>query len=136
MKLSSIKINGRAIEEGAWVNQIPQLPGVRLKVRGLGNRDYRRFEAKLIREIPREARIDGLDPADADAIEARCLAETVLIDWDGIEGDDGAPQRLTPEIALGYLQDPDYLVLRNAVVYAASIVASTKAADETADAGN
>ncbi len=136
MKLSKIKVNGKAIEGGAWVSGIPELEGVRLKVRGLRNTAHRRLEAKLSRDIPREDRLNGIDPAAADAIESECLAKTVLLDWSGIEGDDGKPIPYSDEIGLQYLSDPDYLVLRNGVVYAATIVTTAKAEDQKVDAGN
>jgi hypothetical protein len=39
-------------EQGAWVENIPDLPGIRIKARGNNNGDYRALEAKLVREIP------------------------------------------------------------------------------------
>jgi hypothetical protein len=136
MKLSSIKINGAAIEQGAWVCDIPALPGVRLKVRGVGNNDYKRLEAKLIREVPRERRVFGLDPADAENIEAQCLAKTVLQDWAGIEDDAGEPVQFSEAQALGLLSDPDFLVFKNSVLYAGNMVTTAKREDAGVDAGN
>lgn len=136
MRLSSIKINGAAIEQGAWVGDIPSLPGVRLRVRGIGNHDYRRLEAKLTRELPRERRVLSLDPADAEEIETRCLAETVLLGWEGIEDDAGKPMEFSAVQAAGLLADPDYLVFRNSVIYAGNMVTTAKREDAKADAGN
>ena len=136
MKLSSIKINGKAIEEGAWIDGIPELEGVRFRVRGMNNTAHRRLQAKLIREIPRERRLNGIDPADADAVDAECLARTVLLDWDGVDDDEGKPIVYDPEIGLLYLSDPDYLALRNGVLFAAAMVTSAKAEDQRIDAGN
>jgi hypothetical protein len=50
------------------VDGIPDLPGIRIKARGANNSDYRVLEAKLIREIPRADRVEGLKPADQDRI--------------------------------------------------------------------
>jgi hypothetical protein len=136
VRLSSIRINGAAIEQGDWVDDIPLLPGVRLKVRAINNLDYRRLEAKLIRALPRKNRVNGLDPKDIDAIETRCLAETILVGWDGIEGDDGEPLEFSQATAAALIGDPDYAVFRNAVSYAARTLFDTKTDDAEEDAGN
>ncbi len=60
MKLSAIKVDAALIEQGDWVDGLPDLPGVRIKARGAGNSDYRKLEARLIREIPREKRLQGV----------------------------------------------------------------------------
>jgi hypothetical protein len=60
MKLSSIKVDSALAEQGDWVDGIPDLPGIRIKARGTNNTDYRLLEAKLVREIPRRSRIEGV----------------------------------------------------------------------------
>jgi len=60
---------------------------VRIKARGAGNSDYRKLEARLIREIPREKRLQGLAPDDQDRIIGRLLLETVVLDVEGLEED-------------------------------------------------
>jgi hypothetical protein len=63
MKLSAMKIDPALIEQGDWVENIPDLPGIRIKARGTNNSDYRALEAKLVREIPRAERIaEGARP--------------------------------------------------------------------------
>ena len=122
MKLSEIAVNIDAIETGRWVSVARFMPGVRLKVRGLENTDYRRLREKLVSSIPRAERIKGVDTLAMEAISGRLLAETVLVGWDGIEGDDGAPLAYSKDRALQIISDPALVTFRNAVEWAAGVV--------------
>ena len=51
MKLSAMKIDPALSEQGDWVENIPDLPGIRIKARGTNNGDYRALEAKLVRRF-------------------------------------------------------------------------------------
>lgn len=135
MKLSKIAINSRAIEAGRWVN-IPDLPGVSLKVRGLGNADYRKLAAKLGEEIPRADKVKGISFETRDDIEIKLLIEAVLIDWRGLENDDGSPLAYSREIAESVLPNPDFKPLRDAVMWAAAVVGDDELASDEAAAKN
>lgn len=92
MKISELEVDQKLIEEGKWVSNIPELTGVRLKVRGANNKDWRRLAQRLIHAVPRKQRVNGiLDPDEADRISATILLMTGLLDWEGIEDDDGQP---------------------------------------------
>jgi hypothetical protein len=92
MKISELEVDKTIIEEGRWVSNIPELTGVRLKVRGAGNRDWRRLAQRLINAVPRKNRVNGLlDPEESDRISATILLMTGLLDWEGIEDDAGNP---------------------------------------------
>lgn len=136
MKISAIKVDAKKLEGGAWVKTIPGLPGVALKVRSLGNTDARVLRSRLIEEIPRIERLAGLSPAAEDAIVTECLIETVLIDWHGLEGDDGGPLAFDRATARRYLTDPDYASFRGAVVWAATSLGELGTSTLEADAGN
>jgi hypothetical protein len=137
MKLSEAKIDSSRLEAGDWVKNIPDMGDLELKVRGLGNADYRRRQAALFRTLPRSGRAQGvIDPADADRIEAILLVETVLVDWRGLIGDDDQPIPYSKEFAQKLLTEPDYRPFRAAVAWAASVVAEGLAEDRAADAKN
>lgn len=137
MKLSALKINAEAVEEGAWVDNIPELGGIRLKVRGIGNSAYRRMQSKLIEAVPRAQRQRGqVDPDVMDAITNKCLAHTVLLGWDGILDDDDKQLPFSKEKALEILTDPSLRPFRDGVAWASAIVAQTEAAGQEADEGN
>ena len=55
-----------------------------------GNSDHPKLEARLIREIPRDKRLQGVAPVDQDPIIGRLLLETVVLDVEGLEEDGGA----------------------------------------------
>jgi hypothetical protein len=95
MKIESLELTEeqkKLVEVGAWVDEIPDLGGVRLKVRGANNKDWRRMAQRLVNAVPRNKKVNNvLDPDEADRVSATILLNTGLLDWDGIEGDDGQP---------------------------------------------
>lgn len=104
MKISELEVDQKSVEEGQWVSNIPELTGVRLKVRGSNNRDWRRMAQRLINAVPRKLRANGmLDPDEADKISATILLHTGLLDWEGIENDDGTPIPYDKKKAAQYL---------------------------------
>lgn len=130
MKLSALKTNVAVIEQGRWIDDIPGLPGVRLKVRGLGNADYRRAYDRKVSAVPASRRLRGLLPDDRERIIGECLAETVLLDWGGLTEDDGAtPLAFTAELAGTLLLDPEFDAFRSAVSWAANAVSVEAEAD-------
>ena len=114
MDIEDIEIDPAILEGGAWVGSIPDMPGLLLKVRGIGNHDYLKHAAELRGERP--------SPSD-DAILSACLHRTVLLDWEGIEGDDGGQIPFSSDMAEKYLTDPAYARFREAVLWAADRVA-------------
>jgi hypothetical protein len=135
MKLSDIAVNPVLIEQGDWVDNLPDMPGVRIKARGLGNADYRKLEARLIREIPRARRLEGLAPTDQDRILGRLLLETVVLDVEGLE-DDSGPVTYSRQLGEQLLLDPEFQRFRAAAATAADIVAQRQKAETGADVKN
>ncbi|WP_316172411.1 hypothetical protein [Bradyrhizobium sp. SZCCHNRI2049] len=135
MKLSDIAVNPALIEQGDWVDNLPDMPGIRIKARGMGNADYRKLEAKLIREIPRAQRLEGLAPKDQDRILGRLLLETVVLDVEGLEDDNG-PMAYSRALGEQLLLDPQFQRFRAAAATAAEIVAQRQKAETEADAKN
>src|SRR5262252_734052 len=78
-----MKIDPALTEQGDWVENIPDLPGIRIKARGTNNSDYRALEAKLVREIPRAERIEGVSPKEQDRIAGQLLLQTVVLNVEG-----------------------------------------------------
>lgn len=137
MKISAIKVDSALIEQGDWVDGIPDLPGIRIKARGTNNVDYRILEGKMVREIPRTQRAEGVSPDDQDRIAGKLLLETVVLDVDGLTEDDGVtPIKYTRELGAKLLLDPDYRVFQAGAAYAGSVVAQRRKADEAAEVKN
>jgi hypothetical protein len=136
MKLSSIEVDPERIEQGQWIGNIPEAGDLQLKVRGLGNADFRRMQTKLTDAVPRARKAGGrIDPDEQDRIVSQCLAATVLLDWRGLEDDNG-PIPFSREKACELLMDPRYRRFREAVIWAASVVGEEQAADLEDAAGN
>lgn len=137
MKLSSLKVNSARLEKGAWVGDIPEMGELRLKVRGFGNADDKRIQAREIEKIPRHKRVRGKISDEAqDAIMNARLKGAILVDWDGLTDDNDQPLKMSAELVDQFLNDPDYGKLRTAIIWAASIVAEDEAEGEEADAKN
>lgn len=137
MKISAIKVDSALIEQGDWVDGIPDLPGIRIKARGTNNVDYRILEGKMVREIPRSQRAEGVSPEDQDRIAGKLLLETVVLDVDGLTEDDGVtPIKYTKEVGAKLLLDPDFRVFQAGAAYAGSVVAQRRKYDEAAETKN
>lgn len=136
MKLSERKIDPQKREEGAWVKDIPEWDDLRLKVRGIGNKEWAKREQALILAVPRARRANGLSRDDRDRINGILLRDHALIDWRGLEDDEGKPELYSKELANKYLTQPEYEPFRDAVLWAASVVAERGSAEIEADAKN
>lgn len=136
MKLE--KIDVEKLEQGAWVDNIPEMGALRLKTRGSNNRDWRRLQNKLIAAVPRQKRMAGsMDPDEFDRITAILLRDTALLDWDGLEDLDGKPLPYSKEQAFEYLTNPEYgRKFLAAAIHAADMVAEQREEDAEQDAKN
>ena len=133
MKLGNLKIDSAKLEQDDWIGDIPSLGDIRLRVRGIGNDDYRRRQTELVAALPRHLR---KEPAEQDKITNALIVETLLVGWERVEGDDGKPLPFSRENVQAILDDPDMRVFVDGVVWAASTVAERRAADLGVDAGN
>lgn len=137
MKLNDVAIDVDRSENGAWVGDISEMEGVRVKVRSSNNAEWRRMMSKLIDAVPRKKRLGGrLDPDEQDRIMSSCLLTCCLLDWDGLEDEHGQPIPYSKEMAKTMLTDPQYRRFRDAVVWAASIVAENADNEKEEIAGN
>lgn len=133
MDISKIKIDSAKIEAGEWVKEIPGMGDLELRVRGLGSIAYREALAARQRAIPRDKRnADGSIPVRlSDEATAAAIADAILLDWRNLESGE-VSVAFAPDLARDYLIDPDYGVFLDAVLFAASKVASDAAVVEKA----
>lgn len=137
MKISDVKIDATKFEHGAWVDNIPEMGNLRLKVRGINNASWRRLQATMIAAVPRAKKIGGrIDPEEQDRITATCLRKACLLDWENLENDDGAPIPYSDEVAGKLLTDPATQRFRDAVSWAANTVADEDAEAVKGTVGN
>jgi hypothetical protein len=133
MKISDISVDNKVVEEGGWVSNIPELEGVRLKCRGAQNKDWRRQAQALVNAIPRKKRIPFLDPEEMDRINEILIREHGLLDWDGIEDDNGQPVPFDKKKAAEYLKHAKF---RDGALYACTLIADGIADEVETIAGN
>lgn len=136
MKLSALKTDVAKLEAGQWVGDIPEMQGLELRVRGLGNTDYRRLYEKKASAIPRAQKIRGIQTADHERIVSECLHEAVLLDWRGLTDETDAPISYDADLAKTLVADPEYAKFRAAVIWAANIVSEEASETVEADAKN
>lgn len=141
MKLSQLKTNVAAVENGVWMKDLPGWDGLELKVRGLNNSEYRALQRNLNEAIPRIRWQTGkVTPKEVEEISHKLLHQTVLMDWRGLEDENEAgnavPLPYTAEKAWELLSNPEFVVFRDIVIFAASLVGSEAAEAEEADAKN
>jgi hypothetical protein len=123
MDISQFKRDAKRVEDGEWVDDLPEFPGVRFKVRGMQSMAYNSAHAKRVRAIPIHKRKKDGAPDELDAYEALgdALADAVLLDWDGIDKD-GKPLKYDAELARTWLTDLDFAHFNTAVMQAAQRV--------------
>lgn len=127
MKISDLEEIGRRIEEGDWIGNLPGLAGLRLKVRGLRNSQFERLQAKLVRKAAPGGRRLTID--ESESITAECLLQTVLLDWDGLTGENDEPVAFSEDMARRLLTDPHFAAFKGAVIYAADVVGDLNRTD-------
>lgn len=145
MKLNEIRVDSARVEAGEWIKDIPDMGDLELLVRGIGNTDFQRMQSKLYQATPRAERVGGLSPKASAAIQAKCLAATVLMGWKGmlepVLDAKGQPTldakgepvyqevEFSKELAAKLLGNPDYVAFRDGVVWAAQQVGANRTED-------
>lgn len=115
-KLSAFRSDLKTQADGAWVD-IPEVPGFRLRVRGSAyspfQTELRIVRARLFRKYPGKTPV----PPELEAVEnGRLYAKHLLLEWDGLE------EAYAPELAMQALTDPEMIILRGQVAWAADQV--------------
>lgn len=133
MKLSAFKVDTNKVEGGQWVRKIPDFPGIAFKVRGFSSQIYRKAISVEMDQYSRIERMSGLSADQQSDVQAKAMAEAGILDWSGIEDEDGKPLPFSKDAALVYLTDPDYRRFSAAVAFAMAFVDET-ASSEGVDA--
>jgi hypothetical protein len=137
MKLSQQVIDPAKLEQGDWVESIPEMGDLRLKVKGARNRAWERMQRTLIDAVPRKKKIGGrIDDDEQARITSILLRDTCLIDWSGLEDDEGKAIPYSKDFANTLLTDPQYRNFRDAVMWAATVVAEQRGAEAEDTAKN
>lgn len=137
MKLSTIAVDPKAVEDGEWVKNLPEMGDLELKARGQNCAKWRKLQQTLIRELPRHLRNrpDGLPVDVQDSITNKLLARVGIMDWKNLELDDGV-KPYSKELAEKLIADPVYQLFRDACVTATARVGTAIAEADEELAGN
>jgi hypothetical protein len=117
VKLSALKANVDKQEEGDW-QAIPELAGVRVKVRSLRSAKYQ-FGATPIRQRHVRKYGEGGNVPSKDFAKdyGRLVADVILLGWEGFD------EEYTREVALATLTDPGFSEVLGYIIAAAGRVA-------------
>lgn len=88
------------IDDGAWVGDFKNAPGVRLKVRGFRSKEARKLMEQ--KQAAARSKTEQLTEQQLAEIMQEVLAESVLLDWDGIT-DNGKPVSYDRDLATKWL---------------------------------
>ena len=135
MEINKLRRDSSKIEGGDWVDNIPGMGDLRLKVRGSNSRIVRKALSKKVFGLDGPIPEEGLPDDVSDRIDAEVSAESVLLDWDGLT-QDGKPFPYDPEVAKAWLADLDFDDFKRAVDYAANVVAKRRKEAEESIAKN
>lgn len=136
MRLKDFALDIEAIESGSW-REAPGMKGVRIKIRGEGNADWKRVTASEIGAAIAASKTGELSDEASEAITTKVLHETCLQDWSGLTEDDGKTAiPYSPEFALKLLTDPAYKRFRTSVYLAARTLANETVAEREKSAKN
>jgi hypothetical protein len=132
MDIASLKRSTVKVEGGDWVENIPEMGDLRLKVKGLGNAEYKAVFNRLARAVPKKDRErDGsLKDAVLHDVRGQALHKAVLIDWDKLSNG-GKSVEFDSALALQWLTDSEFEDFQFAVIYAAGVVGKER--DEAGD---
>lgn len=125
MKLSQIKRDTKAIAEGQWIGDLTGMGDLRLKVRGMTTPSIMATKTAKERAAPKSDRIPNskqLTPEAETRIWGEVMAEVILLDWEGVLGEDEKPLKYDAKKAFELCTHPEWAVFALAVVEAAARV--------------
>lgn len=131
LKINSLAADLAKEQDGDW-EDVPEWPGVRLKVRSLNYKPYTNARDDALRKLAKRLNRAPYS-SESEPIIARLSATFLLLGWEGIAGDDDAAMDYTPAKAMETLTDPSMRALVEQVISAAGRV-GTRDVEFTVDA--
>jgi len=109
-KLSKIATDTDKASEGQWVEYCPAIdkdePALEFKIARLGNPAYNQRLQSLVRPHRRKVRA-GFE-SELEPFVKQAVAECCLVDWRGMQTDDGKSIKYSKKTSLEILTDPRY----------------------------
>lgn len=121
MDISKLWLDTQALDSGVWIDNIPDQPGARFRVRGLSSSIYQDARDAKMRAVPDAGRdADGNVTRDeVKRIARECCAEALLLEWDGLENK-GEPLPYSKALADQILSNPDAIRFADVVTWCAT----------------
>ncbi len=122
MDLQGVKVDPSKIEAGDWVENIPEMGDLRLKVRGVNCAAWRGLARKLSEAVPRNKKVGGrISQDEQDKIINACLLNVGVIGWANVTTA-GEPLPYSKDAATKLLADPALQAFRDAALWACTVV--------------
>jgi hypothetical protein len=115
IKLTSTKADIAKEQDGDWV-EIPDLPGIALRVRSIHSKAFAVARDLASRKLATRYGNETVPEDDLARVNGQLYADHLLLEWRGFD----VPY--SPEVAADTLTDPAYRDLRRHVIYAAAQV--------------
>jgi len=129
MKLHEVQVDVNYESDGQW-RELPEFPGVSVKVRGLAYRHYTDALATMRTDMAQASR------DKQDRHHASLLAQHILMDIAGLEDDNDQPIKYDTKLGSQIFRDPQFRSLSNAIVRQARLVSQEAETRNQEDAGN
>ena len=113
-KLSKIKRNVDAAENGVWVNQV--IDDLCLKIAASNNKNYMSEVQRLMKPHLKSYKNNPNFDTIFEDIQNKAIAQGILVDWKNMEDDAGKPLLYSKEGAYNVLKDPENKELRDLVI--------------------
>lgn len=133
MRLSDLRTDPKKEKAGAWVDWYGD---VKLKLRRVGNEDYRRAIAEALKPHRALIRADALPAATMDHITRQAYARHVLVGWENLLNAEDQQIPYSVETAEKILMDPAHHDFYEFVIVASARLENFRAEEAQEDLGN
>lgn len=96
-----------AERDGVWADYSPTM-GIRLRRAHAGNKKYVKVLEQKMRPVRKLFEMGQLSPEKGDQILKETYAETIFVEWKGIESEPGKPLKMTHKNIMALLDDPGF----------------------------
>lgn len=114
MKLSSIKRDVNANENGVWVTGA--YGDMDLLIAASNNKKYVKMLRREVKPYERALRNKTIDDAVFADIQNKCMAKHILLGWRNMQDDEGSEITYSYEKALEIIKDPENVDFRDLVI--------------------
>ena len=129
MKLTSLQVDPVKAKEGVWFEYDDD---VQFLVARMGNSQFQTF----LQKHRKLAQVSRANSELMQEVTRKAAAHTILLDWKGIEDDEGNPLAYTPELGFEIFCKEEYSVIYQFIMQCSGEVESFRNEEETEDTGN